>query len=112
MQGRAKIVGEGPAQFTVSAEPERPFPKAGVKQYSVTATGPPGAPAGNYQFHLLVMNVANPEEEYMDGPAVGYQVTEIIKHPPPWWWRWRWLFVLAGVVLLVLIGVLTYVLWP
>jgi len=110
LRSRVKVVSEGPAQFVISGEVERPFLVGGVQAYTVALTIPPGSPPGSYKFRLLVMDTANPGEDFTDGPPVGYDVppTEKPVVDGPHWW----IFVVAGVVLLVLIGVLTYVLWP
>jgi PASTA domain len=110
LRSRAKVVSEGPAQFKISGEVERPFLVGGVQAYTVALTIAPGTPPGNYKFHLLVMDTANPGEDFTDGPPVGYDVSPPDKPTPPripWW-----IFLVAGVVLLALIGVLTYVFWP
>jgi len=110
LRSRVKVVSEGPAQFVISGEVERPFLVGGVQSYTVALTIPPGSPPGNHKFHLLVMDTANPGEDFTDGPPVGYDVPSRDKPPPPripWW-----IFLVAGVVLLVLIGILIKVLWP
>jgi hypothetical protein len=110
LRSRAKVVGEGPGQFVISGEVERPFLVGGVQAYTVALTIPPGSPPGSYKFHLLVMDTANPGEEFTDGPPVGYDVPSPDKPPPrpiPWW-----IFLVAGFALLVIIGVLAYVFWP
>jgi hypothetical protein len=53
--------------------------------FRVRVRAPSSAPTGDYQFHASVANVANPDEEYADGPPVTFTVPLADVKPFPWW---------------------------
>ncbi len=69
---------------------------------------PPEVPEGAYSFHLSVVSVSNPDEEYDMGPSVGFRVPHRELHPKrkpfPWW-------IPAAAAGAVLLGGLA-LLWP
>jgi hypothetical protein len=66
---------------------------------------PPGTPEGQHAFHLLVANVANPDEQFAIGPSVAFQVQRpapMAQKKFPWW-----IVALAAGVLLITAGAIT-----
>jgi len=102
VRARAMVMVAGQAQrewTSIAGEAERDFTPDGTQQFIVKVQAPPGTPPGRYTFHLLVSNVANPDEQYADGPAVSFVVPEpapVGKKPFPWW-----LVALLGGVLVI-----------
>ncbi|MBI5667953.1 MAG: hypothetical protein HZC41_08075 [Chloroflexi bacterium] len=77
VRGRARIVPQGtaaPEWFTLEGNAERNFDVAGVQTYLVQIAVAAAAPAGNYVFRLDMLDVANPDEFYTEGPAVAFEV--------------------------------------
>jgi hypothetical protein len=60
-------------------ESERSFPANGVQDYIVDVNVPVEALAGDYLFHLDMLDIDNPDETYTIGPPVMLAVAE----PPP-----------------------------
>ncbi|MFL5345380.1 MAG: hypothetical protein ACJ8AT_11330 [Hyalangium sp.] len=83
------MAGQGrPEWVSVSGGAERDLAPDGTQQFTVKFQIPPGTPPGRYTFHLLVTNVANPDEQYAEGPTVAFIVPEaapVTKKPFPWW---------------------------
>jgi hypothetical protein len=102
VRARATVMVDGQAQrewMAISGEPERDFATDGTQQFIVKIQAPPGTPPGRYTFHLLVSNVANPDEQYADGPTVSFVVPEaapVVKKAFPWW-----IVALVGGVLII-----------
>lgn len=74
---RAVLEPQSPLQrgwLNVVGDAERDLAPDGTQSYVVKVSVPPGTPAGAYSFHLVVVNVANPDEEFAIGPSVGIQV--------------------------------------
>jgi hypothetical protein len=88
---RTVIEPEGQAPrdwFTLMGDTERDLAPDGTQSYSVKLAVPPGTPEGQHAFHLLVANVANPDEQFAIGPSVAFQVQRpapMAKKPFPWW---------------------------
>ena len=87
---------------------ERHFDINGVENYSVEVDVPVGAPAGEYVFHLDMLDTDRPDETYTVGPTVKLQVAapEKEKKPFPWW------IIAVAVGVLAVIGVAAFFLWP
>ena len=91
VRARATVMVAGQAKSewaTIAGDAERDFTPDGTQQFIVKIQTPPGTPPGRYTFHLLVSNVANPDEQYADGPTVSFVVPEVapvVKKPFPWW---------------------------
>jgi hypothetical protein len=99
-RGRARLVPSDPTQASwlkVEGEVERSFTADGTHQYTVRVAVPPGTPAGRSMFGLDVVSVENPDEEWSQGPRVGFAIAPSVpaKKPFPWWI----VVVLAGVLL-------------
>ncbi|HEX8702417.1 MAG TPA: LamG domain-containing protein [Myxococcaceae bacterium] len=81
--------GQAPREwFTLMGDAERDLAPDGTQSYSVKLAVPPGTPEGQHAFHLLVANVANPDEQFAIGPSVAFQVQRpapVTRKPFPWW---------------------------
>src|SRR5207248_4545457 len=77
------------------------------QQYAVHIAAPPTAPAGDCTFRLDMVDVANPDENFSQGPTVKFVVPMpvLVKKPFPWWI----VAVIVGVVILV--GSTSYGIW-
>ncbi|MBN1206101.1 MAG: hypothetical protein JXB05_14380, partial [Myxococcaceae bacterium] len=91
VRARATVMMSGQARrewAVVSGGEERDFAPDGTQQFTVKLQVPPGTPPGRYTFHLLVSDVANPDEQYAEGPTVAFIVAEAAPPPKkafPWW---------------------------
>ncbi|MFL5347798.1 MAG: LamG-like jellyroll fold domain-containing protein [Hyalangium sp.] len=106
---RAVIEPEGQLQrgwLALAGEPERDLAPDGTQSFTVKVSTPPGAPAGSQAFHLVVVNVANPDEEFAAGPSVSFQVRRPVVHAPKKFPMWI-AFLTAGVLLIILGAVAT-----
>jgi hypothetical protein len=85
---RARVVPRGGAHeswFTLHRA-EKELTADGTVQVVVQLSVPPTAPAGSFGFCLLVVNVDNPDEEYVEGPELSFAVAAAPpKKPFPWW---------------------------
>ncbi|HET8542681.1 MAG TPA: hypothetical protein VFL83_22595 [Anaeromyxobacter sp.] len=107
---RARVVPEGKTGekwFTLDA-PEKDLKADGTATFAVKIAVPAGTPPGDYAWHLLAATVANPDEEFTEGPSLSFKVaavTEPVKKPFPWW-----IVAVAAAVLLVGGGVAWFLL--
>jgi beta-lactam-binding protein with PASTA domain len=101
------------ASWFVVDQPERDFSPGVVQQIPVHVTVPAAVPAGTYGFRLDVTGVANPDEQFTQGPGVTFTVPpEVIPPPPPPWWKripW-WVYVAVAVGVLIIAGVVAFLL--
>jgi hypothetical protein len=105
VRGRALVEPEGatPGQWlALEGEPERDFPPDGTHQYSVRVAVPPGTSQGQHAFHLSMVNVANPDEEFAVGPSASFQVP-LPQAPAPKKFPWAWVALAAGILLISLV---------
>jgi hypothetical protein len=107
VRGRAHLVAQqtsAASWLTFQGDAEREFVSSGSHQYVVQITLPPGAPAGDYTFRLDMVDLANPDDDFSEGPVVKFVVTPSVpvKKPFPWW------IVAVVVGLLILVGGATY----
>lgn len=109
LRGRAILVTEDPAVMpwlTLTGSAERDFAVAGTEAYLVTVKVPVGVAAGNYVFRLDMVNTANSDENRETGPSVLIKVPAIKPPPPPI--PWIPIAIGAGVLLLIVIGVILF----
>lgn len=121
IRGEAVVVpqpGAEGARYDID-RPSRHFDPGATESVTVEITAPPEMPAGTYGFQLrMILGGGIPEEQYDDGPVVRFAVVEAPPPPPPppepkpkpgipWW-----VFALIAAVVLVVIGVVAYLLWP
>jgi hypothetical protein len=101
VRARVQPVAQEPvkaAWLALSSSAERDIPPGGTQQFTVSVKIPPGISAGSYSFRLDAVDVANPDENYTQGPAVSI-IIALAPPPPkpfPWW--------ILAVVAVVLIG--------
>jgi hypothetical protein len=106
---RAQVVPEGQTRgewLDIAESTERDLPPDGTLQFTVKVALPPAAPEGQYAFHLVVVDVANPDEMFSTGPTVAFQ---LVRPPPPKKKplpKWPFLVGAAVLALLILVGVL------
>jgi hypothetical protein len=106
---RAQVVPEGQTRgewLDIAEADERDLPPDGTLQFTVKVAPPPAAPEGQYAFHLVVVDVANPDERFSTGPTVAFQ---LVKPPPATkkpLHKWPFIVGAAMLALLILIGVL------
>lgn len=104
---RAVLEPEGALQrgwLALGGEPERELAPDGTQTFSVKVVAPPGVPEGSYAFHLVVVDVANPDETFDLGPSVAFQLRRPTVAP-----RKKfplWIPILAGSMLLIIAGAL------
>jgi hypothetical protein len=98
--------GQAPREwFSLMGDSERDLAPDGTQSYSVKLAVPPGTPEGQHAFHLLVADVANPDEQFAIGPSVAFQVQRPAPAAPkkfPWW-----IVAVAAGVLLIAGGAIT-----
>lgn len=98
-----------PEWFSIVGEPDRDFAPNAAQQVVAQLNVPPTAPPGSYSFRLDAVSQAEPDEDYTEGPSISFDV-----EPPatptkkrfPWWI----IAVAAGIVLLIVIGVVIWLL--
>ncbi|MGH2507033.1 MAG: Kelch repeat-containing protein, partial [Ktedonobacteraceae bacterium] len=73
------------------------------QQYTMKIAAPANAPTGSYSLQLNVVDLANPDDNFTEGPAVTFAIAPppIIKKRFPWWV----VAVGAGIVLLLGVGI-------
>ncbi|MFE8598101.1 LamG domain-containing protein [Archangium violaceum] len=105
VRGRAVVEPEGTASrdwLALDGEAERDFPPDGTHQYTVRVNVPPGTPQGQHAFHLSMVNVANPDEEFTVGPSASFQVPLPQAPAPKKKLPIAWLALAAGILVIAL----------
>ena len=96
-----------PEWFSVVGESMREFAPNAAEQVVVQLKVPRGSPPGSYSFRLDAVSEDDPDEDFTEGPSVAFEVPEPPKKKPfPWWI----VAVAAGIVLLIIIGVVVWLL--
>jgi hypothetical protein len=111
LRGQLRVRPLGSTQrewLNIAGECERTFSPNATQQVVVKVNVPLGVPAGKYQFRLDTFSLINPDDDFTEGPTVDLEVkaTEAPKKAFPW------LLVAAAAGALILIGALTWLLWP
>jgi PASTA domain len=114
LRGRARIVAQAAAAapwLSLAGDAERDFAPGATQQYTAQIAVPADGPAGNYAFRLDAVGVANPDEQYSQGPSVAFSVAAPPPPPPPSK-PFPWLLVIIGVVVVLAIvgGVVAFLL--
>jgi len=100
-----------PEWFSVVGESVRDFGPNEAEQVVVQLSVPPTATPGPYSFRLDAVSAVDPDEDFTEGPSVAFDVEA--QAPPktrfPWvpWWI---LAIAAGVVLVIILGVVIFLL--
>lgn len=74
-----------------------------TQAYKVNVAVPAGTSPGRYGLRLDVLSVDNPDEEYVRGPLVTFQVEESEEPKQQQGFPWRWV-ILAAVLLALVVG--------
>ena len=92
MRGRATVQPMGatkPEWLSLTGPDEASFAAGETHQFSVKLSLPPEAPAGQYPFQIVVVNVENPDEDYTTGPTVSFEApaaaVPVKRKKFPWW---------------------------
>ncbi len=80
----------------------RDFAPDETATYTVNVVVPPHAASGEYRFHLLIANEANPDEDFTQGADVGFFVAPAEQKKPPPRLPIVLAVVLVGIVLILL----------
>jgi beta-lactam-binding protein with PASTA domain len=111
LQGRLLTKPRKPAKpewFSIVGESTRNFAPNATEQAVVQLDVPEGSRPGSYRFRLDAVSVADPDEVFTEGPWVGFEVAS--KPKPKKRFPW-WIVAVAGAaILLIVIGVLTWLL--
>src|SRR5262249_45651879 len=98
------------APATSPIEIEQDFAGKGTRTITVTVTVDAGAPAGSYLFNVRATSESDPDNDFVDGPAISFEIPKSgpkvlpLAKPFPWWG------VAAALALTVIVGgVLGYV---
>ncbi|MBR0748765.1 ricin-type beta-trefoil lectin domain protein [Bradyrhizobium japonicum] len=120
--GRLSIHGQGAtkpewlsfegALPTSPREIERDFKVAGSETVQVNLLVPGNAPTGAHLFNVRITAEDDPDNDFVVSPNVTFDVVEWTQAPPrperfPWW-----AVAIAAVLLLLVAGALTWLLWP
>src|SRR6185295_10423099 len=84
--------------LSISGESEREFSAGGVQQFTVTASVPPGTPAGRHTWRLDAISARRAGEEREEGPVVALEVAAA--PPPKKSMSWLWIVIALLVLLL------------
>jgi|GEM_PF-5809105 len=107
-----QVAANAPAEtawLTIEGEPERDLDPDTMTQVVVNIEVPDGCKPGKYSYRLRVFDPDNPGEKFVDGENVYFEVEEKTPVPPPVEKKKRWIpYAAAGIVLVVVIGVATW----
>jgi len=105
---RAKALDSAQASWlSVSGDTERDFPAGFTHQVEVQTKVPAATEPTKFRLRLDALSVANPDDDYTEGPPVSITVKAADKPRPksiPWW---VWLIV--GLVVLAIVGIVAWV---
>ncbi|MEO8286257.1 MAG: hypothetical protein ABI670_07445 [Chloroflexota bacterium] len=80
LRARVSVVPAPPAEaawFAVLGTNERDFAVNGAQQFTVNIVAPPSVAPGNYAFRMDAVGVENPDDDFVRGPAVAFEVTGV-----------------------------------
>ena len=109
IRGRARVVATDPKLanwFKIAGDAERDFAPNGTQQYTVQLNAPAGANPGKYSFRLDAFSVQLPDEEYAQGPNVGFEIATPTALPKPSFPIW--IIPVLVLVILAIVGVTIY----
>jgi hypothetical protein len=86
---------------SLAGNQERDFQPSGAQQYTFTVEVPPEAQAGTYRFHVDMVGVDNPDEDYTEGPVVSFDVPKV---DAPQTRPFLWWIVAVAIIALVVMG--------
>ena len=107
LRGRGHVVAQSATAegwLKLVGDAERDIASQGSQQYVVQIAVPPNAPAGEYSFRLDIVDVADPDDNFSEGPTVQFSVPTAAPKPKPFpWW-----IVAVVIAALLLIGGAVY----
>jgi PKD repeat protein len=77
VRGRGVVVPLSPVEaawYRLDGDEERDFEVGGTQQLTVRVAVPPGTSPGKRGFRLDMVSVANPDEDFTEGPVVAFEV--------------------------------------
>lgn len=102
---RLRVLDSGEASWLkLGGESERDFPPGFTHQVEVAVSPPAGSLPGKFRVRLDALSVANPDDDFTEGPAVGV-IIPTPSIPPKKSMLWLWLLI-AAVVLTVIAAVI------
>lgn len=109
-----------PAWFTINSAPatspleiEEDIDAGGTLTVEVTVKVPPKTPPGTESFRLRATAEASPDTDFTEGPAIAFEIAATPEPPEPakkafpWW-----VVAVAGVLVVAVLGAVTYLLRP
>jgi beta-lactam-binding protein with PASTA domain len=109
LKGRADVMPSKPeatSWMSIAGNAERVFAAGAVEKFVVQLRIPLGVPQGEHTFQIRVSDVADPNERYTIGPAVGFKIAAV--SPPPPRSFPVWIFAVIAVVLIAAAGAIAY----
>ena len=103
VRSRARVVAPSATAeswLKLLGEAERDFASQESQQYIVQIAVPPNAPAGEYAFRLDMVDVANPDDNFSEGPTVKF-IVPVIAPPARKPFSWWIIAVIAGVLIII-----------
>ena len=103
------LEGVDPTWLQIEGDSTRDFAGPGPQAVVVRIKVPPDVKTGSYSFRLDGHSVANPDDDFVEGPTVSFTVES--EPIVPWWKRWWAIAAMAAVALLV-IGAFVWAVLP
>lgn len=104
---RARVLDSGQASWlTLSGDAERAFSPGFTHQVELNVRVPADTPPGKFRVRLDALSVANPDDDFTEGPAIGVVVAAPDAPEPkttPWW-----IWLIVGLVVLIVAGVIAF----
>jgi len=133
VRGMARVKSLGNTErawLSIAGETERDFGGGATEQFTLNfdaagttqpapatpSTSPtaasPALPAGKYSFRLDIASALNPDEDFAEGPTVTVEVAGAAVPVAPKKGFPKWIIPVIAVVVLLIGGVITWLLWP
>jgi hypothetical protein len=112
LSGRLLGVAQDPAEtawLSIVGESTREFAPGAAEQVILQVRVPAGTPPATYSARLDAVSELQPDEDFTEGPTVSFEVS-LPAPPVPWWKKYWWIWVIAGVVLVAIVGVVVWLL--
>ena len=103
---RLRALDSGEASWLkLGGESERDFAPGFTHQVEVAVSPPAGSPPGKFRVRLDALSVANPDDDFTEGPAVGV----VVPPPPPSSKKnMLWVWLLIGAVVLIILATVVF----
>ena len=103
--------GAKPSWFAIAGAPatnaieiEQDFAGKGTRTITVTVTVDAGEPGGVHLFNIRATSELDPDNDYVDGPAVSFEVPKLEPKVPPPAKPFPWWVVAVALALTVIVG--------